>query len=231
LPEVDWRGDPSVYLHAAQKLERAGVRVVHFLRPDRGVAGLEWTVEDLDRELGPIFKSAEAQGTMRIVCLGWEPGPRYYYDNAWWTEMLQWQARTFPKALRLMHMVSDCDAPVGGQDDGQPFGTMWGNVAPYIHGWLVQNAGYVEQDNPVPSADFMAEFIKQFDRSNPRSLVRRFKDGYDGWPTGSAWGPDKPLLVFAAEYAAFGSYWKNFPESASRDLGEAALKAGAAGYF
>ncbi len=230
LPAVDWRGNPDPYLDAAAKAERAGVRINHFLRPDRGCAGLEWTVDDLNRELGPIFRSAKAQSIMRIVTLGWEPGPKYFYDNAWWVEMLAWQAETFPNALRLLHMVGDCDAPVGAADNGKPFGQMWGNVAPYIHGWLVQNNGYALSGQPLATPDFEHEFLMQFDQTNPKSLVRRFRDGFDGWPTFSAWG-DSPILVYAGEFAAYNDYWNNAPESESVRLGAMALAVGAAGYF
>lgn len=229
LPAVDGRSDPSQYFAAASKLEAAGVHVIHFLRPDRGCAGLDWAVEDLDRELGPIFRTPQAQTLMQIVCLGWEPGPKYYYDNAWWVEMLQWQAQTFPNALRLFHMVADCDAPVGGADNGKPFSQMWANVTPYIHGWLVQNGGYAESGAPLATPDFNHEFALQFDQTDPKSLVRRFRDGYDGWPTGSAWGPTSPLRVYAGEFAAFNDYWNNAPESESIRLGNLAIAAGASG--
>lgn len=232
LPATDWRRNPNVYLDAAVKEERAGVQVIHFLRPDRGCVDLEWTVEDLERELGPIFRSAKAQAIMRIVCLGWEPGPRYYYDNAWWCEMTAWMARTFPNALRLIHMVSDCDAPAGRDDDkkGISNGKAWANLAGRIHGWLVQNAGYTDGDSPTPSAHFMSEFTKQFDGSRG-SLITRFTTGgpMGDWPVDSAWGVGQRLRVYAGEFAAYADYWKNWPEEVSRDIGDSAIAAGADG--
>jgi hypothetical protein len=234
LPSCDWRSNPDVYLDAALKLEDNGCHVIHFIRPDAGCAGLEWTVEDLERELGPVFRTQKAQDTMRIVCIGWEPGGRYYYDNAWWVQMAEWLAKTFPNALRLIHMVADCDAPTGGDDEkkfpaGQGNAMCWANVAPYLHGWLIQNAGYVNQDNPIPSDAFVHEFLKQFGGTG--SMKDRFTNGYAGWPTSSAWGPGKGLKVYAAEFAAFGNYWKNFAESESRKLGQMAIAAGADGSF
>lgn len=229
LPSCDWRVNPDVYLDAALKLERAGVRVIHFLRPDRDCAGLPWTVADLERELGPIFASPKAQEVMRIVCLGWEPGPRYYYDNAWWVEMCQWMARTFPHALRLIHMVSDCDAPTGQDDDkkGLTNGQCWANVAPYIHGFLAQYGGYVDGQT-------VQQFIPNL-QAAVVDLTRRFGDPSYGpgadWPKSSAWGEGKPIRVYAGEYAAYRSYWGNAPESESVAIGAAALEAGAAGYF
>lgn len=227
LPSTDWRGDPTVYFDGAEKLERAGIHVDHFLRPDRGVVGLEWTVDDLDRELGPIFRSNRAQKLMRIVTIGWEPGPRYYYPNRWWVEMARWQAETFPKALRLIHMVADCDAPAGQDDDvrGITNADAWANVAPYLHGWLVQVAGYVFGPGPTPTPEFVSEFQKIF-------AARRFAPGNPyGWPTSSAWGPTRGLKVYAGEYAAFGDYWFNWPESVSQQLGDLAMAAGADGYL
>lgn len=229
LPATDWRGNPAPYFAGALDLERNGCRVIHFLRPDRDVAGLAWTVDDLDRELGPIFRSPQAQALMRIVCLGWEPGPRYYYDNAWWVEMTQWMARTFPHALRLIHMVSDCDAPVGGDDDkkGITNGQGWANVAPYIHGFLAQYGGYVSgQPVNVFIPNMQAALV---------DLRRRFSDPSYGpggdWPKFSAWGPNRGISVYAGEYAAFLDYWQNAPESESVEIGAAALACGATGFL
>ncbi len=39
------------------------------------------------------------------------------------------------------------------------------------------------------------------------------------------------IATVAGEYAAFGDYWKNFPESESRRLGQLAIAAGAIGAF
>lgn len=228
LPATDWRSNPGVYFDAALRAELAGIRINHFLRPDRGVAGLEWTVDDLERELGPIFRSPMAQALMRIVTLGWEPGPRYFYDNAWWVEMCAWMARTFPKALRLIHMVSDCDAPTGGDDyKTLTNGQCWANVAPYIHGFLAQYGGYVDGQS-------VGEFIPNI-QTAIRDMNRRFGDPSYGpgadWPKSSAWGEGKPILMYAGEYAAYRDYWENAPEGESQDIGAAALAAGAAGFF
>jgi len=227
LPASEFRSNPRPYFEAAAKLERAGVKVIHFVRPDRDAAGLAWTVDDLDRELGPVFRSAEAQALMHTVCLGWEPGPRYFYNNDWWVEMCQWMARTFPKALRLIHMVSDCDAPVGRDDDwrGITNGQGWANVAPYIHGFLAQYGGYVEGQS-------VGEFIPNIQHAI-RDLKRRFATGGpDGtWPRSSAWGDGQPIRVYAGEYAAYRSYWENSPESESVQIGDAAMAVGADGFL
>lgn len=232
IPACDFRPHFADYLDTAVLWETAGVHVCHFLRPDRGVAGLEWTVGDLERELTPLFASSRAQALMQIVCLGWEPGPQYFYNNAWWVAMCQWMADVFPQALRVIHMVADTDAPVGQDDDvkGITNGAGWANVAPYLHGWLVQNAGYTDGSNPIPSDEFRRNFTNQFNPAVHGSFPDRFTNGYAGWPTTSAWS-DRGLIALPGEYAAFGLYWKNFPDSSAVALGQVALAAGAIGFF
>lgn len=235
LPASDWRNDPLRYLDAVDELQ-AKLRergpnsgVVQFLRPDRGAAGLEWTVDDLNRELGHIFTSARAQASFQIVCLGWEPGPKYYYDNAWWVEMCQWMADTFPYAVRLIHMVADCDSPVGGNDDkkGISNGQGWANVARYIHGYLAQYGGYVGDGTSGPTVD---EFMPDF-KNALADMQDRFNTGRSGWPKFSAWGDDKPVRVYAGEYAAFRAYWGNDPEEHSVQLGNGAMTTPIYGYL
>jgi hypothetical protein len=165
------------------------------------------------------------------VCIGWEPGPKYFYNNDWWVEMARWQARTFPRALRLIHMVSDCDAPVGQDDDrrGISNGQGWANVAPYLHGFLAQYGGYVDGQSVeqfIPNVqNAIADLVHRFATGGPRGSV-----GGD-WPTSSAWGAGQPIRVYAGEYAAYRSYWDNAPEIDSIRIGHAALEAGAAGFF
>lgn len=227
LPAQDWRNDPTIYFDAAQQLEEAGCKVIHFLRPDEWCFGIKWTVEDLKRELNPIFESGRAQSLMGIVCLGWEPGPKYYYNNDWWVEMCGWMSQTFPNALRLIHMVSDCDAPVGQDDDrkGISNGQGWANLASNIHGFLAQYGGYVDGQS-------VDQFIPNLQNA-VSDLKSRFKTGgpQKDWPRWSAWGSDQPIRVYAGEYAAFRDYWGNAPESDSILIGDAAMEAGADGFF
>lgn len=239
LPSVDWRANIDVYLDAAQELEDDGFRVVHFIRPDRGVEGLEWTVEDLDRELTPLFSTPKAQKLMAIVVVGWEPGPRYYYDNAWWVQMCEWLARVFPKALRCIHMVSDCDAPTGGDDDRIPGftnATAWENVAPYLHVFLDQVAGYFEKpdgtiwDRNDPAWPAHLAAFKEALAARASDFRRRFQQGYAGWPTFSAWG-DQGIQYTYAEGSAFVQYWENWPEGEGRSLGDVAFSGGSVGYL
>ena len=157
---------------------------------------------------------------------------RFTFVNAWWVGMCQWMAQTFPQALRLIHMIADTDAPVGQDDDvkGITNGQGWANVVPYLHGWLVQNAGYTDGASPIPSEEFRLNFANQFNPMVHGSFPDRFTNGYAGWPTTSAWG-DRGLIALPGEYAAYGLYWKNFPDDEAVSLGRSAMNAGAIGFF
>lgn len=244
-PATDWRADLTPYLDAAEKAERAGVGIVHFLIPDDLQAQ---PVEILDQQLTPIFSTARAQSLMQRVCLAWEPGGRYGFNNDWWVARVQWMARVFPRALRLVHLPADQDAPTGQDDDQRGFtnGRCWANVARFLHGWLVQNAGYTDSASEVPTAEFLKNFTDQFNPNIRGSFYDRFKTGGPSgdWPTTSAWSdlppalwplvngaPYEGLLALPAEYASYADYWRNFAERYAQLLGQAALDVGAYGAF
>lgn len=234
LPACDFRGNFNAYLDLSELWERARVRVNHFLRPDQGVAGLDWDVDDCERELTPLFSTPRAQALMRIVTLAWEPGGRYGYNNDWWVRMSQWMARTFPHALRCWHLPADQDAPTGQDDESRGFtnGECWARVAPYGHVFLVQNAGYTDGGSPMPTPKFLRDFTDQFNPHVDGSLPQRFAPGNRfGWPGFSAWGPDKGIVALPAEYWAYAGYWHNYPFEAAIELGHAAMEAGAVGFF
>lgn len=126
--------------------------------------------------------------------------------------------------IRRYHTPCDLDA----QNDDVVLGpngnaVSWQRVAPFIHGWLMQVCGYVDRGL---DAEFQREWPKAVQRA-----VNGFRGGIGGWPTGSAFGPDRPVLVYAAEYASFRSYWSNAPESEAIMIGDVAMRAGAAGYL
>lgn len=239
VPACDWRTDFNVYLDAAERWERFyDVHVCHFLRPDQGVAGLTWDVEDCERELTPLFTRPRAQALMRFVCLAWEPGGRYGYNNDWWVRMCDWMARTFPHALRAVHLPVDQDAPVGPADDGHPnlFGWSWGNIAPFIHMYFVQNGGYANAPSPVIDPNFLVEFKKQFDVKVDYSYYARFQHGARGGITYSAdWQGQHPygltgIVAIPFEYWASNGFWLNYPSAAAHTISDAGLEAGAIGF-
>ncbi len=217
-PTVPTQAEFDAYLDGLEEWEQRGVVAIHFCSPDG------WTLDQM-KQLEPLFLQPRAQRLFRLVVpRGWEPALES--DNASWVAWLQWGERVFPTAKRLIHMVADHDAP--HWDAGMDNATAWANVVPYIHGWPVQNAGYAVKGGPIASPEFVSNFTAQFDENaGSNSLTSRFRKGYAGWPTTSANGG--PLKVYAGEFAAYGDYWDNYPESEAIRLGNLALDAGADG--
>ena len=72
---------------------------------------------------------------------------------------------------------------------------MWAPVAPYIHGFLMQSTGTFggdTGDGRTPEEQFSYDLW---------DMVRRFDEGYAGWPTAGADGA--PVDVVAYEYASY----------------------------
>lgn len=229
----DWRGPAfEQFLDVVQLFWDHGLAPVIFIHPDG------WALEQT-QALTPLFTSPRAQRLMRIVVpFGWEPG-KYEISSWTWAAYGAWARQTWPTALVLLHTVCDVDAPAGtdarGDDNGQGNQTAWARVVPVYHGWLTQSCAFAD---PIGHGDLnhpdKTNFQNWTDLFNPSvrgSYRDRFEHGYAGWPTGSAWGPSAPLLVYAGEYAAYWSYWHNRPEAESQDWGDAAIMAGAAGYL
>jgi hypothetical protein len=160
-------------------------------------------------------------------------------------EFGQWIRTTLPHALVLIHTESDVDAPVGtdarcNDDDHawNPGGNAagWARVAPFYHGWLTQSGAF---DNPTqtggdrehPELTNFENWQRQFDPAVRGSYRDRFEHGYAGWPMGSAWGLNQPLLVYAGEYSAYWKFWQHRTEAEGVAWGNRAIAAGAAGYL
>jgi hypothetical protein len=231
-PAVDFRSDPTSWFAFMNEKWQAGICPIHFAYPD-----LYGFADDaLDRfiaDFTPIYSSEEAQKCVRmIVPYGWERG--YEVTSAMWVKMLQWARQVLPNALVGIHLVSDQDAPTGGDDykiPGWTNGTAWQAVAPYVHFWLVQNAGYVDGVSEVPSAEFTTNFTNQFKKGVSGSLADRFEHGYAGWPTNSAFGQHVAIKLVAGEFASYRNFWSNWQEKYAKQLGDAAIAAGAVGSF
>jgi len=215
------------YLDLLQQFWDHGIKPVVFVKPDG------WSCQQLE-SLTQFYSQPRAQRLIRIaVPGGWEPNNNT--SNAEWLCWLQWGRRVLPNALSLIHMEADVDVP-GNQEDQKALGIpgIWQRVAPLVHGYLVQNAGYVYGGSETPSAEFIKNFTDQF-RLNPKpgrgSLADRFTWGYANWPTSSAWGSGRRVRVYAAEYAAFANFWWDWDERFARQLGDAAIAAGADGYL
>lgn len=236
-PARDWRQDFDAFLDVLQLFWDNGIAPIVFIHPDG------WTL-DQTKELTPLFQSERAQRLMRIIVPGgWEP-TKYGWSSVTWAAYGQWARQTWPNALVLLHTVADVDAPAGADelfndDDhrANPLGNAgaWGRVAPYFHGWLTQSEAFA---NPTaigdPNHPDKTNFQNWQDLFNPHvrgSYADRFRNGYAGWPTSSAWGSGVPLKVYAGEYASYWCYWNNRPESESQDWGDAAMRAGADGFM
>ncbi len=226
LDDVPTQAQWDRFLDRVQELWDGGIAPVYFHKPD-GWERPEYAAKLA--ALDALARQPRAQQLLRLVVYpGWEPsGDKYGWTNATWTRMAQRGADVFPHALRLLHTPCDLDAPTGQNDDvvlgANGNAISWQRVAPYIHGWLMQVCGYVDRGL---DDEFRREWPKAIDRA-----VRGFRAGIGGWPTSSAWGANRPVLVYAAEYASFRAYWSNAPESDAIAIGDLAMGAGADGYL
>jgi hypothetical protein len=224
----DWRGKFEEFLDILQTFWDNGQAPIVFIHPDG------WTLEQT-QELTPLFQSERAQRLMRIVVpTGWEP-TRYGWSSWTWALFGKWARETWPNALVLLHTVTDVDAPVGedsrGNDTGHPNAEGWARVAPYFHGWLVQNNAFESPTQIAPNGKTnFQNWQDQFNINVRGSLMQRFHQGYAGWPTFSAWG-NSPLTIYAGEYAAYWVFWQNRLYSDAVKWGNAAMVAGAEGYL
>lgn len=232
----DWRGRFSEFLDAIQKFWDHGLTTVVWIKPDN------WTLDQMKAELTPLLSQERARKLIRaVVPMGWEAGANYEYSSCTWAEAGKWAAQVLPNAIRLIHLPSDRDAPVGGDarcnDDDRvwnPGGNAagWGRVAPYYHGWLVQNGAFECPTCIAPNGKTnFQNFQDQFDLRVRASLADRFINGYAGWPRFSAWGAGMPLTIYAGEYSSFWRYWQNRPEAEGEAWGDSAIQAGARGYL
>lgn len=229
--EGSWPADgvPSqqqwdVFLDRVQELWDAGLIPVYFAKPDR------WERPEFAARfdaLDALHRQDRAQRLLRVVVYpGWEPnGTPSGWTAATYVRMVRRGAEVFPRAIRFLHTSCGVEAPRATSDAVSPGGA-WTGVAPYLHGWFVQSCEYVESRTPEPSPALVRDW-----QHTIAERVGRFRNGKEGWPRGSAWGPATPMLVVAAEYAGYTAFWNNWPEDAARQLGDAAIEAGADGYL
>jgi hypothetical protein len=230
-PPHDWRGaEFERFLDELQVFWDAGLTPIVFVHPDG------WTFEQTRDTFTPLLQSERAQRLIRIVVpSGWEP-TRYEWSSQTWTAYARWARETLPNALVLIHTVTDVDAPVGtdakGDDNGRPNAEGWARIAPFIHGWLIQNGPYetAPSANPPLAREFCAQFKADGDGAELHSVAWHFK-GAGGWTRDSAWGKGVPILLYAAEHTAYSSFWQNLPEASSRPWGDLAMSCGADGYL
>src|SRR5262249_52824921 len=150
------------------------------------------------------------------VPTGWEP-TRHAWSSCTWAAFGQWARQTLPNALVLIHTASGADAPSGtdARCTDADRASAWARVAPFIHGWLIQNGPFTTAPDGEPR--LARTFAAQFAGANPT------RD--------SAWGRGIPIRLYAGEQTAYTTYWKNMPEAASRAWGDLAMASGADGYL
>lgn len=113
-------------------------------------------------------------------------------------------------------------------------GTAWDFSLPYLHGWLIQNGPY--ETTPDQDPVLKANFGDQFDPNAPHSIAWHWAlpNGNAGWHPRSAWGPQTPVDLIAAEQTAYNKFWhpNRFPkpiENAAIAWGNVGISRGATG--
>lgn len=215
-PDHNELADPNHFENLLEELWNDGLVPVVFLLPLDRRCGLgndgtiDWQV--VERVLRPVYRTARFQRLARVVALAWEPNDgKIISTQSQSAAAVRWMARVFPHALRYIHMTAVQDAPC---DQAGAEAAAWRAVAPYLHGWLVQDANF---GGPNANGAGLDKF-----RGHLRSAVAHLHAGRDGWPTTSAI-PGQPRDIVAFEYASYWSFWNNRPESEARRWGEAAL--------
>lgn len=218
-----------------------GLKPITFIHEDG--ASYEQT-EQLVKRL--IVGNARAQRLIRIVVMpGWEP-TKYGWSSCTWAKYIRLARDALPHALNLLHTVSDVDAPVGSDalcNDDDPNWNPGGNGAGWkrvidagLHGWLIQNGPYSvgPSADPNRAREFAAQFKPAGDGATYHGAAWHFA-GNAGWPTSSAWGPDTPICLYAAEHTAYEAYWYNRPSDGDRhawgDIAVASSGSVACGYL
>ncbi len=100
------------YLDCMEEWQTNSPRItpVHFIHPDG------WSADQME-QLVPFYSQPRAQALLPIiVATGWEP-TRYDWKAAYWAKILKRWSEVMPKALWLIHTVTDTDAPTGDGDD------------------------------------------------------------------------------------------------------------------
>jgi hypothetical protein len=207
-----------------------GFAPIEFLHPDG------WTFEQTRDFFSPLLQTERARKLLRLVVpSGWEPA-HYEWSNATWCLYFQWISAMLPDCVPLVHLVADCDAPVGTdayEPVAVPNGEAWRRIyAAGCRGWLIQNGPYDNGLNtPELKANFQAQFQTTGYAAETRSVAWHFM-GNAGWPKLIQLpDPDDDLLLINGEATAYPGYWNNLPEPTREDVGDAAMAAGAYGYF
>jgi len=212
------------YLDWVQSIWEAGLIPIYFAKPDhweKPEHAEEWNTLD------KLYRQPRAQRLLRVVVYcGWEPdGDRTLWRNDTYVSCLSRGARVFPDALRYLHASCDVEAPRGTTDAGLSDDDAWRRVSPYIHGYLMQSCLYINNEAAAPTEKLLNDWRAAVARMKAR--VARGTAAH----TQTAWNDGRGLQVVAAEYASYRAFWSDWPERYARQLGDAAMCAGADGYL
>ncbi len=201
--QSQWDG----FLDSVQELWDAELIPIYFAKPDK------WEQPQYAAKLDALdalHRQDRAQRLLRVVVYtGWEPTG---WTRDTYMRMVRRGADVFPSAVRFLHTACGSEPPP--------------DVAPFIHGWLIQTCGYIDGGTPRASDTVIREW-----QATIADRAAAFRNGERGWPRDSAWGSGVPLLLIAAEYASYADFWRDWPENEARRLGDAAMDAGADGYL
>lgn len=243
-PSVDMRADGgAAWMDQLEEAFDQGfvpivVAVPDHYGPDKSWQEHIWAIDEL-RELEPIYRSPRFQRLARVVMLCWEcQGDKYGWPNTKYIEYGAWLKSVFPNAVRVLHTIADIEVPVGagdeldtahchglGPDRCLTGGQAWTRVAPFFDVWFEQSSALFEPDhvadNGAPDGQNWLHLL--WDQSNPGSLVRRFRDGSNGYPTS--------ILPVPAEYKSYLVWWRGETEDEARRWGDRAVAVGACCYM
>jgi hypothetical protein len=207
--------DANRYCDILEELYENGIIPVYAICPlnDEFRTNGKLDFDIIRQRMNPVYQSSRFQELVKVSFLAWEPSDGFLVDDSKeWVELANWCQEVFPQALRYLHTRVGQGAPGSHKDieqRGMTEGTIWGAVAPLIHGWFCQFG---------PDMD-----INNFS-NDVADLARRFPTGYAGWPTYSCYGPNIPLDFIAFEYKSYNVFRANSSEDEAIAFGKAAMQ-------
>jgi hypothetical protein len=233
----DWRGGRwDGFLDMLQTMWDAGIAPIVFIHPDN------WSFDQTRDQLTPLLQQPRAQRLIRIaVGPGWEPAGDNW-SSCTWQLYTEWVRQVLPNALSLIHNAvkgngAPYDAFVGRDercdDNNENNGLAWQKIAPSLHGFLIQYGPFRTSPaaNPQQAKDFAGQYLPDGLGAEARGFRWHFVNGINGWPHGSAWGPDTPIYLYYGEGTAYQRFWRGMSEADGNAWGDLAIASGADGYL
>lgn len=234
-------------LDQLQTLWDNGIEPIYFAHRDNA------SVDDTIAEMTPFLQQPRAQQLIRALApFGWEPnGGIYDISSCSWTKMAKWAHETMPNALILLHNAvkadgAPADAFVGSDslcDDehgpspihipggGADIPAAWRLLQPYVHGWLIQSGPRTGAPDPARDREWISMFNSGSLGFEFHSIAAHLRGGMAGWPRGSAFPDNRPMLLCDGEKRAYTQFWGNEPETWAEIDGDHAMANGADCYL